>query len=200
MLRNRQSVRSKIKFNKNQGEIKMKKNFKIILSVRTLCTLLLVVLVAASVFTGCNDNGISNSKATSAPTEAATESSDEPTDTSESETTSEDETTPEDNPEDIGEGETTFLFKVTDGDGKVTSWNVSTDEKTVGAALVEVELIEGDAGEYGLMVIYVNGIRADFNEDGAWWKFQIDGEDSMVGVDSTDIEEGVTYAFIHTPA
>jgi len=111
--------------------------------------------------------------------------------------------TAESNPaglQNIGAGATVFLFEVTDDTGNVNSWNVHTDETTVGAALVDVGLIEGTESEFGLMVFYVNGIRADFDEDGAWWAFFIDGEMAMVGVDSTDIEEGVTYAFVYTEA
>ena len=103
-------------------------------------------------------------------------------------------------PQNIGEGQVVFLFEVTDGEGKITSWNVHTNETTVGAALVELGMIEGAVSDFGMMVSYVNGIRADFVEDGAWWAFYIDGEMAMVGVDSTDIETGVTYAFIYTDA
>ena len=102
--------------------------------------------------------------------------------------------------QETGEGATAFLFEVTDGEGNVTSWNVHTNAPTVGEALIEAGLISGDVSDFGLMVIYVNGLRADFDEDGAWWAFYVDGEMAMVGVDSTDIEEGVTYAFVYTEA
>jgi len=104
------------------------------------------------------------------------------------------------NAQSIGEGATAFIFEVTDGDGNVSVWNVRTNETTVGDALVGVGLIEGDLSDFGLMVTHVNGLRADFTEDGAWWAFYIDGEMAMVGVDSTDIEEGASYAFVYTPA
>ena len=104
------------------------------------------------------------------------------------------------NAQSIGEGATVFLFEVTDSVGNVTSWNVNTNAETVGDALVEAELIEGDVSDFGLMVTHVNGLRADFMEDNAWWAFYIDGEMAMAGVDSINIEEGVTYAFIYTPA
>jgi len=97
-------------------------------------------------------------------------------------------------------GTVEFLFEVTDNNGNVTSQVIKTSEQTVGAALLEAGIIEGTVSDFGLMVEYVNGIRADFNEDNAWWAFYIDGEMAMAGVDSTDIEEGVTYAFIFTPA
>lgn len=102
--------------------------------------------------------------------------------------------------QDIGIGETVFYFEVTDDDGIVSLWVVHTNHTTVGAALVEVGLISGDETDFGLMVTYVDGLRADFNEDGAWWAFYIDGEMAMTGVDATEIEAGVTYAFVFTPA
>jgi len=101
---------------------------------------------------------------------------------------------------DIGEGSTVFLFEVTDSDGNLTAWNVHTNETTVGAALIDVGLIDGTVSDFGLMVTYVNGIRADFMEDGTWWAFYIDGEMAMAGVDTTEIKEGVTYAFVCTDA
>jgi len=102
--------------------------------------------------------------------------------------------------EDIGEGANVFRFEVFDDEGNVSAWNVHTNETTVGAALLEVGLIEGEEFAFGLMVSHVNGIRADFTEDGAYWALYVDDEMSMVGVDSVDIEEGVTYAFVYTPA
>jgi hypothetical protein len=100
----------------------------------------------------------------------------------------------------IGQGGTVFRFEVTDNEETVTAWDVRTDEATVGAALLAVGLIDGDMTDFGLMVMYVNGLRANFNEDGAWWAFYINGEMAMAGVDSTDIEPEITYAFVYTDA
>ena len=100
----------------------------------------------------------------------------------------------------IGSGSTTFQFNMVDGDGEIHAWNVSTNESTVGAALLGVGLIEGTTSDFGLMVSHVNGIRADFMEDDAWWAFYIGDEMAMAGVDATEIENGVVYAFVYTPA
>jgi hypothetical protein len=72
---------------------------------------------------------------------------------------------------------------------------VKTDKTTVGAALLEVELIAGEDSQYGLYVKTVNGITLDYDKDGKYWAFYIDGEMAMSGVDSTDIAEGATYEF-----
>lgn len=95
----------------------------------------------------------------------------------------------------IGEGATTFDFEVIDGDEKVTKFKVSTDKKTVGEALLDVQLIEGEDGAYGLYVKKVNGIVADYDVDKTYWSFFINGEMAMTGVDGTEIEEGAVYSF-----
>ena len=95
----------------------------------------------------------------------------------------------------LGEGNTTFTFAVVDKEGNETAFEIHTDKTVVGEALQELKLIEGSAGDYGLYVTVVNGITADYNVDGTYWAFYIDGEYAMTGVDATDIVEGSSYAF-----
>ena len=98
----------------------------------------------------------------------------------------------------IGTGDTTFRFEVLDLYDNVSVWYVSTDEETVGDALLALDLISGEYGAFGLFVSEVNGISADSVSDSAWWSFSIDGEFAMTGVDTTTIEQGRTYAFVLT--
>jgi len=94
-----------------------------------------------------------------------------------------------------------FTVAVTDGEEQTTHHTFTSRTCTsVADALLEDEFIEGDYGTYGLMVSHVNGIRADFDEDGAWWAFLIDGEMAFEGVSSIYITEGAAYAFVFTPA
>ena len=102
--------------------------------------------------------------------------------------------------EKLGEGENSFAFSVTFADGSVKNYDVSTNETTVGAALVALGLIEGEQGDYGLYVKSVDGVRADYETDGAYWSFTVDGEPSMAGVDMTDIVGGSRYGFVYTKA
>ena len=88
-----------------------------------------------------------------------------------------------------------FTFIVVDKDGKETSFNLSSDKKTVGEALFAEGLLEGENGPYGLYVKKVNGIVADYDIDKTYWAFYINGEYAMSGVDTTDIVEGATYSF-----
>lgn len=95
----------------------------------------------------------------------------------------------------LGQGATVFDFVVVDKDGKETKFEIRTDKKTVGEALLEVKLIEGEDGPYGLYVKTVNGITADYDADQTYWAFYINGEMAMTGVDKTDVEAGASYSF-----
>lgn len=142
-------------------------------SKKILSYILLTVLIAAMalVSVGCSDK--ENTSATEKPVV----------------TTASNEVTV------LGEGARTFDFTVTDFEGKVTAFIINTDKETVGEALLELGLLEGKEGPYGLYVKTVNGITADFDKDGKYWAFYIDGEYAMTGVDVTNIETGKTYAF-----
>ncbi|MBE6541239.1 MAG: DUF4430 domain-containing protein [Ruminococcaceae bacterium] len=95
----------------------------------------------------------------------------------------------------LGEGSTVFDFTVTGLDGKTNAFEIHTDKTTVGDALLELGLIAGDAGDYGLYVKTVNGVTVDYDTDGKYWAFYINGEYGMTGVDLTEITEGETYSF-----
>ena len=97
----------------------------------------------------------------------------------------------------LGEGATTLIVEVKADDRQVT-FTIHTDKTTVGAALQEHGLLEGDESEYGLFIKKVNGIIADYDVDQAYWGFFVNGEYAMTGVDSTNIEEGVTYCLART--
>lgn len=93
----------------------------------------------------------------------------------------------------IGEGENNFIFTAVFEDGTRKVYNVSTGKKTVGEALLELELIAGDEGDYGLYVKTVDGVTADYDTDGSYWAFYIDGAYAQTGVDATEISNGTSY-------
>lgn len=139
---------------------------------------LVLIAVTALVLTGCGDK--KNNSDETMPTVA------EP---------SEDGDTVSDDIIVKGEGETSFYFNVTDPDGNVTKFKILTNEETVGDALINLGIISGEEGDYGLYVKTVNGTELDYNRDGKYWAFYVNGEYGMTGVDMTDIENGATYEF-----
>ena len=157
------------------------------------CILCIVLIVAMALFTtGCN--GKSGSQA-NVPTEASDGDGETAgTDTAGDETAGADTGTDADVSV-LGEGSKVFTFTVVDEAGAQTPFEIHTDQETVGAALAELGLIDGDEGEYGLYVKTVNGITADYDTDGKYWSFYINDEYAQTGVDATDITEGDSYSF-----
>ena len=95
----------------------------------------------------------------------------------------------------LGEGATQFAFTVIDKEGNETAFEIHTEKEIVGEALLELEMIAGEDGAYGLYVKTVNGITADYDVDQTYWAFYVNGEYATSGVDTTAIEEGMTYTF-----
>ena len=91
--------------------------------------------------------------------------------------------------------EKTFTFEVVTEDGQVTTFTVTTEKATVGEALLDEGLIEGEDSQYGLYVKKVNGVYADYAETGTYWAFYVNGAYGAAGVDVTPVEDGATYAF-----
>ena len=95
----------------------------------------------------------------------------------------------------LGEGSIVFPLTITDKDGNEVTLEIHTDKTIVGEALLDLGVIEGEAGQYGLYVKKVNGITADYDKDGVYWAFYINGEYGMTGVDMTEIAADTAYAF-----
>ena len=100
--------------------------------------------------------------------------------------------------EDLGNGKVPFIFRVTDKDGYDHLYRIHTDKKTVGEALMEHALLEGEDSEYGLYVKKVNGQEADYSKDQSYWAFYINNEYAMTGVDKTDVTANMEYWFKYT--
>ena len=95
----------------------------------------------------------------------------------------------------VGEGSTSFAFQVTFADGSRQDYTVKTDSTVVGEALQDAGLIAGEESEYGLYVKTVAGQTLDYDADGMYWAFYVNGEYATSGVDTTNIDAGSTYEF-----
>ena len=96
-------------------------------------------------------------------------------------------------PKEVEGPEVTFTLTVVDGDGNETVHEITTKKTTVGEALIENGMVEGENGDYGLYIKVVNGIVADYSTTGTYWAFYINGEYAMTSVEQTNIESGVSY-------
>ncbi len=88
-----------------------------------------------------------------------------------------------------------FVVEITDLEGNTTSLDLISDKATIGEALQEKGLLEGEEGPYGLYIKSVNGIELDWDTHQKYWAFYVDGEYALAGVDQTEITEGAVYSF-----
>ena len=56
----------------------------------------------------------------------------------------------------------------------------------------------GTESEYGMMVDTVNGERADYNQDGAYWSFYINGEYCNYGIDTQPVADKDAFSICYT--
>ena len=96
----------------------------------------------------------------------------------------------------LGTGNKTFTFVVQVEENTVT-FTIHTDAETVGEALLDLGLIEGENGTWGLYVKKVNGMTADYDIDQTYWAFYENGEYGS-GVDLTKVNDGYTYSLVRT--
>ena len=97
----------------------------------------------------------------------------------------------------FGTGSKTVQVEVRVEEQSVT-FTIKTDKETLGEALIEHSLIEGEPSDFGLYIKKVNGITADFNVDQSYWGFYKNGEYMMTGVDGTKIADGEHYELVYT--
>ena len=80
----------------------------------------------------------------------------------------------------------------------IVTFTIHTDAESLGEALLENGLIEGEDSQYGMYIKKVNGILADYDVDGSYWGFyRYDREYMMSGVDTTAISDGDHFQLIY---
>ena len=97
----------------------------------------------------------------------------------------------------FGKGEKTVEVEVKVEEQSVT-FTIHTDADTLGAALLEHNLIAGEEGQFGLYVKTVNGMLADYDVDKSYWGFYQNGEYLMTGVDTTAIVGGEHFEIVYS--
>ena len=93
----------------------------------------------------------------------------------------------------LGDGDKTVTVVIT-AEEQTLTFTLKTDKATLGEALREHELVEDEDG----LIHTINGIKADWNDGGWWWKFTKNGEMMMVGADDASIADGEQYEFTRT--
>ena len=76
-----------------------------------------------------------------------------------------------------------------------TVYELNTDAEYLRQAMDEAEGLtyDGTEGEYGLMISTVNGEVADYNVDGSYWSFYVNGEYCNYGIDTQPVADGDAF-------
>ena len=96
----------------------------------------------------------------------------------------------------LGTGAKTVIVDVIKQEKKVT-FTIHTDAKTLGEALIDHGLVEGEDSQFGLYIKKVNGMTADYDIDQSYWGFYQNGEYMISGVDTTEINGGERFELVY---
>ena len=99
----------------------------------------------------------------------------------------------------LGEGKNTVKIEVK-ADGKSVTLTIHSDSDNLEKILTENDLVEGDQSEFGLYIKKVNGIRADYDADKAYWALCKDGASTATGASGITVANDEHYEFVYTPA
>ena len=93
-----------------------------------------------------------------------------------------------------------FTVTVVHADGTSKDFTYETDEEFVGPVLEKAGLIKGNAGPYGMEITEVDGEKAVYEEDKAYWAVYEGEEYALQGIDTTPVKDGGVYKLVYTGA
>ena len=96
-------------------------------------------------------------------------------------------------------GEKTITVTVVHKDESQVVKTYHTDEEYLDKVLLTEGLITGTEGQYGLVVETVDGERADWTVDNAFWNIFIVEEAATTGISGVVVQDGGSYSLVYTP-
>ena len=102
------------------------------------------------------------------------------------------------------EGSKEITIEVVNSKEESIKYIVKTDAKYLKQAMEEAGedglTFVGEEGPYGLSVTTVNGERAIYDKDGAYWAFYVNNEYCNYGVSEQPVEDGDVFKIVYTKA
>ena len=95
-------------------------------------------------------------------------------------------------------GEKNIVVEVVHSDETSKEFRYTTDAEYLREVLEEDGLIEGEEGQFGMYIKVVDGERAVYEEDNAYWAFYQGDEYANQSVDLTPISDGDTFKLVYT--
>ncbi len=99
-------------------------------------------------------------------------------------------------------GAKTVYIEVVDAAASVDEYTVQTDAEYLRQVMDEADGLTygGTESDYGMMVDTVNGYRADYTLDGAYWAFYVNDEYCNYGIDTQPVANGDIFQIVYTLA
>lgn len=98
------------------------------------------------------------------------------------------------------EGSKSVTIEVVNSKEESVTYEVKTDALYLAQAMDEAEGLEyeSEEGPYGLTVLAVNGERAVYDEDGAYWGFFVNDEYCNFGISEQPVNDGDYFKIVYT--
>ena len=96
------------------------------------------------------------------------------------------------------EGSKGYTVTVVHKDGTAKNFAYRTDAEYLAEALLEAGLVSGEASQYGLTIITVDGEAAVWATDNAYWAIWIGEEMAVTGASETPVYDGSTFKLEYT--
>lgn len=99
---------------------------------------------------------------------------------------------------DAASGPKSITVDVVHADGTSKTFTYQTDAEFLGEVLQSEGLVQGTESDYGLYITTVDGEKAVYENDGAYWAFYVGEDYASQGVETTPVEDGATYSLVYT--
>lgn len=99
---------------------------------------------------------------------------------------------------DTAQGSKTITVEVVHANETSKTFTYHTDEEYLGPVLDANELVVKEDGPYGMYIVEVDGERAIYEEDGAYWCLYVGEEYATLGADQTPINDGDSFSLVYT--
>lgn len=97
-------------------------------------------------------------------------------------------------------GTKSITISVVDDQNQTTTYDVHTDAQFLRQAMQDAKglTFSGTDSEFGLMLIAVNGLTADWNKNQAWWSIYVNNELASYGIDKQPVTDGDVFCLQYT--
>lgn len=98
-------------------------------------------------------------------------------------------------------GDKAYTLEVVSQDGSSRTYEATTSQEFLKGVMDELaESQDFSYEESGGIIGTINGERADYNEDNAYWAIYVNGEYGQYGADQQPVAAGDAFKFEYTPA